>query len=243
VLRGLAGILDQLATLRARVVAPETAPLEIVRIGVIDSVSATWMPHFVESLQARFPGLGIDLSVASTESLMQDMRADELDLIFAVDPLIAEECRSFVSCVLEMSWVAAPRLIAPGTIYPVDALAQMQIVSFQKGSPPYRMIAPYFQDENVLASKLITSNSLYAIVNLVIDGFGISAIPTVSITRELAAGLLAVIPVEKRFPPLPIICTYRASRSAGHMREVIEQARISAARFCAAAPAGTAWID
>jgi DNA-binding transcriptional LysR family regulator len=115
------------------------------------------------------------------------MHKGEFDLIFAVDPAIGDSFRSFVSCVLQMIWVGSPKLIDPERLYTVDDLARMPIVTFPKGAPPYRQIAPYFQDEQVLASKLTSSNSMFAIINLIIDGFGVAAITAPTVSAQAAS--------------------------------------------------------
>lgn len=216
---------------------------KVVRVGAIDSVSSTWLTPFVESLHETFPTLKIEITVEGTKSLIGGLSKGELDIIFAVDPAIGDSFRSFSSCVLQMTWAGSPRIIDPDRIYSVDDLAQMPIITFAKDTPPYRMIAPYFQDEQVLASKLTSSNSLYAIINLLIDGFGVGAIPTVTIKRELKMGLLHPIRVGKRFPAMPIIASYQADSQVELMRRVIDQARQSAAQFCATVDPSMAWVD
>ena len=121
-------------------------------------------------------------------------------------------------------------------------LARLPIITFPKNAPPYRQIAPYFQDEKVLASSLTSSNSLFAIINLIIDGFGVAAIPAVIIRRELQSGLLHPIQVSKRFPPLPIIATYQSTTHQDIVLRVVEQAQRSAASFCAGVDPATAWL-
>jgi DNA-binding transcriptional LysR family regulator len=216
---------------------------KVVRVGAIDSVSSTWLTPFVESLHNTFPTLKIEITVEGTKSLIGGLTKGELDVIFAVDPAIGDGFRSFSSCVLQMTWAGSPRIIDPDRVYSVDDLAQMPIITFAKDTPPYRMIAPYFQDEQVLAGKLTSSNSLYAIINLLIDGFGVGAIPTVTIKRELKMGLLHPIRVSKRFPAMPIIASYQADSQVELMRRVIDQARQSAAQFCATVDPSMAWVD
>lgn len=216
---------------------------KVVRVGAIDSVSSTWLTPFVESLHETFPTLKIEITVEGTKSLIEDLGKGELDIIFAVDPAIGDSFRSFSSCVLQMTWAGSPRMIDPDRIYSVDDLAQMPIITFARDTPPYRMIAPYFQDEQVLAGKLTSSNSLYAIINLLIDGFGVGAIPTVTIKRELKMGLLHPIRVSKRFPAMPIIASYQADSQVELMRRVVDQARQSAAQFCATVDPSMAWVD
>ena len=216
---------------------------KVVRIGAIDSVSSTWLTPFVESLHKAFPTLKIEITVEGTKNLIEGLKRNELDIIFAVDPAIGDHFRSFSACVLQMTWAGSAKIIDPDRVYSVDDLAQMAIITFAKDTPPYRMIAPYFQDEQVLAGKLTSSNSLYSIINLLIDGFGVGAIPTVTIKRELKMSLLHPIRVSKRFPAMPIIGSYRADAQVELIRRVVEHARISAAEFCATVDPSMAWVD
>lgn len=216
---------------------------KVVRIGAMDSVSATWLTPFVEDLHEINPTLKIELTIEGTKNLIGGMNRGDYDIIFAVDPAIGDNFRSFTSCTLQMSWVGSPRIIDPDRTYSVDDLSRMPIITFPKDTPPYRMIAPYFQDEQVLASKLTSCNSLYSIINLLVDGYGVGAIPTVAIKRELKMGILNQVRVSKHFPPMPIIGSYQATTEISLIKHVVEQARLSAARFCASVDSTMAWVD
>ncbi|MBZ8133742.1 LysR family transcriptional regulator [Afifella sp. IM 167] len=236
-------ILDSLQDLTANLSGQEASAPRNVRIGAIDSIASTFMPNLVDSLHQAMPRLKIDVSVEGTKLLVEGMERGEYDIIFAVDPVIGDNFRSFSSLVLEMAWAGSPSLIDPQRVYSVDDLSRMPIITFPKDTPPYRQIAPYFQDERVLASKLTSSNSLFAIINLLIHGFGVGAIPSVTIEREIAAGLLCPIKVSKRFPPLPIVATYQTASDYDLVRLVVEQARQSAADFCDGLAAKVAWVS
>lgn len=243
VLETFRGILASYDGLKHELAGEPLVGGKVVRIGAIDSVSSTWLTPFVESLHETFPTLKIEITVEGTKNLIEGLNRGDQDVIFAVDPAIGDNFRSFSSCVLQMTWAGSPRIIDPDRVYSVDDLAQLPIITFPKDTPPYRMIAPYFQDEQVLAGKLTSSNSLYSIINLLIDGFGVGAIPTVTIRRELKMGLLHPIRVAKRFPAMPIIATYQAIAEEELIRRVVEQARQSAAFYCATVDPSMAWVD
>ena len=241
VLLAFQGILRSVELLKTGLLSPQSAAA-VVRIGAIDSVISTWMPDMVESLHLSMPNLKVELTVESTKRLIYGMNRGEFDLIFAVDPAIGDGFRSFVSCVFQMIWAGSPKIIDPDRSYSVDELARMHIITFPKNTPPYRQIAPYFQDEQVLASTLTSSNSMFAIINLCIDGFGVAAIPSVVIERELRTGHLHPVQVSKRFPPLPIIATYQSSTEQEIILHVVSQAQESARRFCGRVDPATAWL-
>ena len=139
---------------------------KVVRIGAIDSVSSTWMTPLVESLHATFPTLKIELTVEGTKSLIQGMNEGAFDVIFAVDPAIGNNFRSFTACILQMIWAGSPRIIDPKRTYSVDDLSRM-----------------------------------------------------------------------------PIIGSYQATAQVELIRRVVEQARLSAAQFCATVDPAMAWVD
>ncbi|MCY1164169.1 MAG: LysR family transcriptional regulator [Pseudomonadota bacterium] len=242
VLVAFQGVLRSMDLLKASLKNPQHEANVVVRIGAIDSVIATWMPDMVESLHLRMPNLKVELTVESTKRLIYGMNKGEFDLIFAVDPAIGDGFRSFVSCVWQMIWAASPKIVDPDRIHSVDELANMPIITFPKNTPPYRQIAPYFQDEQVLASKLTSSNSLFAIIKMCMDGLGVAAIPSVVIERELGSGLLNPMQVAKRFPPLPIIATYQSSTEQEIILRVVSQAQESARKFCGRVNPSTAWL-
>lgn len=216
---------------------------EPLRLGAIDSVSATWMPGLIETLRAAFPELRIELTVDGTRPLVDGMRNGDLDMVFCLHPVLDDGFRSYIACFLQILWAGAPSLIERERRYSVAELAEMPIISFPRNSPPFQMIAPFFHDEQVLASKLTSCNSLYAMVNLLIDGFGIGAIPTVSIRREIAQGLLVPLQVAKRFPPMPIVASYRAGSDQGFLWQVVEHAKATVSDYCAGVEPELAWLD
>ena len=214
-----------------------------LRIGAIDTVAATWLPGLIETLHARYPHLRVELTVDGTRPLGIGLKKGNFDIIFAIHPVVDDGFRSFSACVLQMIWVGSPRLVNPERAYTPQDLSAMPIITFPRDTPPYQMVAPYFHDEQVLASKLTSCNSLYAIVSLLIDSFGVAALPTVALRRELASGRLVSMKVTKHFPAMPVVTSYQALTHQSFMRAVADEVRRAAASFCAASAPGTAWVE
>ncbi|MDT0682458.1 LysR family transcriptional regulator [Roseicyclus sp. F158] len=216
---------------------------EPIRIGAIDSVSSTWMRALVDALHMRFPDLPVELTVDTTKALTSGMERGEFDLIFCLRPVLGESYRSYSACVFQMTWAGSARLIDPDRTYTVSDLARLPIISFPEGSPPYEMIAPYFHDERALASKLTSCNSLYAIISMMMDGFGVGAVPAVTIDRELHSGALYPLAVAKRFPAMPILASFQTATRSDLIREVVREARKAAGTYCASVRPDLAWVD
>lgn len=210
-----------------------------LRIGAIDAIAQTWLPRFYDRVRQNYPGARISITIDSTLDLVAAMHNGTVDLAFCLDPVLEEGYRSFVICTYAMSWVGSPKLVERDRLYSVAELGAMPLITFPRNSPPYRVIAPYFLDESVLASQLSSSNSLPAMIRLAIDGFGIAAVPTLVVQDEIKSGKLISMQVRKPFPPLPFVATYHPR--AGHLEKVAELARQSAHEFCADVDPSLAW--
>lgn len=236
-------VLVELDRLSARLRQEPEPVAATLRIGAIDTVAATWLPSLIETLHGRYPQLRVELTVDGTKALANGLKKGFFDIIFAMHPVVDEGFRSFSACVLQMVWAGSPKLINPDRAYSPQDLAAMPIITFPRDTPPFQMVAPYFHDERVLASKLTSCNSLYAIVSLILDGFGVAALPSVAIRRELASGRLIAMNVTKHFPSMPLIASYQTLAHQSFIRAVAEESRRAAALFCAAAKPGTAWVE
>ena len=206
------------------------------RIGAIDAIVQTWLPQLIEDLRAAHPEVMIEVIADTTANLTAALREDALDVAFSMEPVLDDGFRNFVLCSYAMAWVASPAHFDVTRRYDLSELAELPIITFPRNSPPYRMIAPYFQDESVLARQLSTSNSLPTMIRLAMDGFGVAAVPPVVVRRELAEGQLAVLGVTKAFPPLPFIASYHSAPNTVLVERVVALARQTADAYCAATP-------
>lgn len=239
-LRCFETMLNTIDDLRQDISRP-TASSSHLAIGSIDAISSTILPRLAEKLREAAPLIQLDLTVDSTLDLNQKMSDGDLDMVFSLDPVLGDGFRSFIACYFEMSWVGSSGFIDTDRTYSVDELAEMPIITFPADTPPHRMVTPYFQNENQLASSLTTSNSLYAMINLVIDRFGVAPIPTVVVRRELESNLLHRIKVTKPFPPMPIVASYRPNSNRGLMSLIVQQTRETIQDFCQQVDKTMAW--
>lgn len=239
-LREIERILSGYDNLKYLLTDPEQL-IGTVRIGAIDAIVQTWLPRYVEQIRVEHPRLEIEVIVDTTANLTSAMRQGDLEIAFCMEPVVEEGFRNFVVCNYAMAWIGSPAMVDPARVYSINELAGMPLITFQRNSPPYRMIAPYFQDESVLAAQLSTSNSLPTMIRLAIDGFGVAAVPPVVIPRELAEGKLVLLKVSKPFPPLGFVASYNTLMGPELTEHLAGEARAAAAEFCAGVDPALAW--
>lgn len=212
--------------------ADPSAP-EIVRIGAIDSAIASWLPALVDRLHHALPSLRIELTIQGTQELIAGLEDQSLDMIFALSPAVGEGIQTWSACHYQMGWVAAPGLVRAERSHSAQDLAGLPIITFARGTPPFRLIAGYFQDENVLAAQLISCNSLFAMINLAAIGYGIAAVPVVTVERELASGALQRVNTERPFATMPLVASWRADRNPRLMERIGVETRRHITAYCA----------
>lgn len=234
--------LADLAGLRARLDGRADEPEGPLRIGAIDSVSSTWLPPLVDALREAYPRLKIDLTIDGTSHLVEAMRSGTLDISFCLEPVTGDAFRHYVACAFEMIWVGSPRVVEAGRTYSVAALSEMPIITFPRNSPPFRFVEDYLLINRTQPERLISCNSLYAIISLLVDGFGVGAIPTVTVQREIREGLLRPARLAEPFPAIDIVASFRATTDQAFIGEVVDLARAMTQQWCARQDPSTAWL-
>lgn len=189
-----------------------------VRIGVIDTIIHSWFAALCERLHHEHPEMRFEIKADTSMRLIEDLCNAEIDIALIMGPVDREGVTNLPLCQYPMAWVAAPGCFqgARGADGAVDvrSLIDYPIISYPRGSRPYRMIEAYFVEDVSARLKLNCSNSLATIIRLVCDGLGVAAIPPSIIRRELDRGELQIIPVRQTFPALHChACHFTTTRS------------------------------
>lgn len=186
-----------------------------VRIGAIDTIIYSWLGSLFERLHEQYPELNFEVRADTSVNLGDSLKNGEIDIALMMGPIEMEGMTNLELCSFPMAWVANPRKFTFEPLVDVTELIDYPIISYPRGSKPYRMIEAYFAGESNKRLKLNCSNSLSTLIRLVSDGFGIAAIPPTLLQRELNEGLLRIIPVRQTFPALLChACYFTAARPA-----------------------------
>lgn len=202
-----------------------------VRIGAIDTVVPTFLMPLFERLRREHPEVSFELRTDTSLNLIEDLRRGEVDVALLMGPVEDEAVVNLDLGTFPMAWVANPRRYPFAHEIDVTELARYPIISYPRGSKPYRMIERYFEAQAPNQVRLSSSNSLSTLIRLAVDGFGIAAIPPAVIERELAEGQLARIPVRQPFPGLECHAVYYAASRSAAPALVAELAHEEAERY------------
>jgi DNA-binding transcriptional LysR family regulator len=200
------------------------APMAVaMRMGAIESVLHSWLIPWLEKLRSEQPGLELELTVETTPLLTEQVQRGTLDLAFAVLPASAEGVRNHALAPMEMAFVGHPELHRQRK-YRLDELADMELLTFQKGSQPHVTLLDLFRQHQLEPKRVHAISSISAMVQLVQGGFGVALLPRVAVQRLTGFPALKLLACDARLQSLPIHVSYRTDPSSQAVETVVKSA-------------------
>lgn len=194
-----------------------------MRIGAIESVLHSWLIPWLEKLRADHPGLELELTVETTPILMEQVARGTLDLVFAALPASSTGVRNQILPPMDMAFVGNP-LLHKKRNYRLSELADMELLTFQKGSQPHVTLLDLFKQHRLEPKKVHAISSISAMVQLVQGGFGVALLPRAAVVRLQGFAKLKPLAVDTRVEALPIHASYRIDPTADSVEKVVQSA-------------------
>jgi DNA-binding transcriptional LysR family regulator len=213
-----------------------------VRIGIIDTVTETWLPDLVEGLRREHPDLLLDIVVDSTANLLAQLEDDAINIAFTLALPFDPSLWQVTICAYAMDWFGGPEMTPSKKPLAKADLERMPIITFPFGTPPNAILEHYFERQEGWLAHKSTANSLMTMVRLVSDGLGIAAMPPAALVQDMDEGRLVRLNAAEPLDPIEIV----AVAAAGHPSPLpgggIGEGRQAAAGLCDTLPPGMAWL-
>ena len=194
-----------------------------MRIGAIESVLHSWLIPWLEKLRTDHPGLELELTVETTPILMDLVQRGTLDVVFAALPAASAGVRHHTLPPMDMVFVGNP-LLHKNRNYSLAELADMELLTFQKGSQPHVTLLDLFKQHRLEPKKVHAISSISAMVQLVQGGFGVALLPREAVTRFSGFARLKPLTVDAKVQSLPIHASYRIDPTADSVQLVVDSA-------------------
>lgn len=194
-----------------------------MRIGAIESVLHSWLIPWLEKLRAEHAGLELELTVETTPILLEQVERGTLDLVFAALPASAEGVRNHAMPPMAMAFVGNPQVHKKRN-YRLGELAEMELLTFQKGSQPHVTLLDLFKNNRLEPKKVHAISSISAMVQLVQGGFGVALLPRAAVKRLTGLASLKLLACDQQLKALPIHASYRADPTSSSVETVMTSA-------------------
>ncbi len=170
-----------------------------VRLGATPGVSVYLMPGWTRSFTSAYPNLTLGVRTSTTSGVIDDLKTGRADLGIVegeLEELAAEDIESIMLQDIDLlllvgkdhAWWGEPELTS-------QALHEQPFVTRQQGSRTRVWIDGMLEERGVEPRYVAEFDNPEAIKEAVMDGLGVTILPTYAIARERAAGLLWSIPV------------------------------------------------
>jgi DNA-binding transcriptional LysR family regulator len=196
-----------------------------LRVGVIDTISYTWLIDLIHASKERFPNLTLDLTAETSLRLSEMLKGGEIDLALLMGPVLEPNYVSIELCTYACRWVASPSLPLPACGVSLSDLARYRVISFPRYSQPHAHITRFLEQKQLPDVQVFTTNSLATIIRMTVDGLGVATIPPLVAPRELDRGELVLIDAETPIPPMRFHAVYFEGPSRRIPASVAELAR------------------
>lgn len=199
-------ILHLAAEIRERIGAAESIP-GILRIGIAEVISITWLPRLVKEIHQSFPKVRLELEEALTQDLVDKLEQGSLDIILAPGRIEGYHFNTVPLGTVQFSWMASSALgLQESQLTPRD-LQNWPVIALARESYHHTLIEDWFRSGDAHCQRIDTCKSLGVAASLAQSGLGISLLPVRCYQKELAAGLLKIINSTPAFPAIEFTAT------------------------------------
>ncbi|BBK30510.1 LysR family transcriptional regulator [Stella humosa] len=202
-------IFGDMATFRQRAAELREGRAGEVRIASAPVLGTLLLPQAIQRFGAENPGVRFDAQVLPTPEIIEQVRANRVDLALAQAvpddtlTIIARLCVGRVVCVLP----PGHRLCGHATVTPAD-LAGERLITFYPGAPTGDRIREAFRNAGQVLETVVDTNQAFFAASLVRNGVGVALIDSPFPFAEYLPELV-VVPLE---PEIRFILNALASR-------------------------------
>jgi len=173
-------------------------------IGVNECFSVVRLPEVLNHFRRDCPEVDINLRFGPTKIIHEQLRNNTVDVTFFLTRQM-----SFTDLKVE-TLMPEPVAVVASPNHPFASRASVNIEDFEDqdlittpSSCTYReMLDEFLRETHTNPRSILETNNIQAIIQIVMNGLGISILPRVSAENEIAQGLLAEIPWKDSIPPV-----------------------------------------
>lgn len=200
-------------------IAREDAVAGILRLGVVEMISVTWLPALVAAIHDRFPRISLELDEALTHDLIERLKQGSLDMILAPGRVPGYSVTPVSLGKVEFAWMASPKVNVPNGLVEPRQLQAFPIIALSRQSYHHTSIEDWFRAGNAYCHRIDTCKSFGVAASLASAGLGVTLLPLRCHHEDVAKGKLRIIDTD---PPFPAV-EFTATSAIGSMQPVTQK--------------------
>jgi len=149
-------------------------PSGVLRIGALESTTASRLPAVLSRYHQRYPDVRVELSTGPNDALVAALAARRIDAAFVAEAP-ADKGIATLPLFRERLVIISPEGHAP-IVRPQDVEGD-SVVAFASGCAYRRVLTRWLGDKRIAATRVLDVSSYHAIIACVAAGTGIALVP------------------------------------------------------------------
>lgn len=199
---------------QAAVEAAVGQPARRLTLGALETIAAVAMPPWLGAFRARHPGVSVQLKVAGSAGLLQQLESGGVDIAFCFDK--GERDRRFAQRTMAMEplvLITNPNGRTAAAVDSLGALATMPFMATEAGCVYRHLFDKAFAEAGITVPRPAAEvDSIRTITRLVAAGAGLALLPRLAVALELARGELVEISWPGPTPSASLVAVWRRRR-------------------------------
>lgn len=181
----------------------------VVRIGAGEIAAASCLPGFVAELQQALPNVSLEIEVALTADLIEQILSGRTDMVFGAGRVAHPVLRAMPIGTVDLLLLASPATAA--AIEKGESARRFPIWSLSSHSPLYQIMREAIARSGMSSHSVNLCNNARFMIDIVMAGNGIGIFPHSMVRRELAEKMLVPVPGAATLPPVEFQAAIRAA--------------------------------
>lgn len=199
-------VLRLMMEIQERIAGTDAMP-GLLRLGIVEMVSITWLPAFIKAIHEQFPKITVELDEALTNDLINRLAEGALDIILAPGNVPGYSVTPVSLGFVEFAWMASPSLGIPDRILTPRELQKWPVIALSRESYHHTSIEEWFRFGDAYCSRIDTCKSFGVAASLATAGLGVTLLPPRCYQDRIQDGSLKVIETDPPFPRLEFNAT------------------------------------
>jgi DNA-binding transcriptional LysR family regulator len=220
-----------------------------VRVGVIESVTLSWLPRFLQQIRVEAPDAVLEIATGTTTQLVHDLREGKMEIVFVAGPVNEPKVENRQICSMDVCWLASPKHFDCSRCIDVLELSRLPVMMHGSNSSGYGQVRDYFAQYGIDEIASLGGNirldcvcSVSTAIQLVRTGLGVLALPLCLLEKELRDESVSVLPVRQQLSPFQITACFRQPVMSSMIHTLISIASEAAHEFAKGCDRTHFWI-
>ena len=194
----------------------------IVRIGAGEIAAASCLPGFVADLQLDFPNVSLEIEIALTADLIQQILTGRTDLVFGAGRIAHPALKTRSIGMVDLLLLASPTTVA--AMKAGAGRDRFPIWSLSSHSPLYQIMKHAIATSGMASRSVNLCNNARMMIDIVTAGNGIGIFPHSMVRQSIEDGLLAAVPGAMEIEPVEFQVAIRAGETDPLILDIFERA-------------------